>query len=308
MTDNYERARRRLESGGVLILDGGVSTELQRRGVQMANEVWSGRVTLDHWQALVDMHRAYIDSGADIITANTYASSRLMLEPAGLGGRVEEINRRSVEAALVAREQSGASEVIVAGSMSHAIPTQIAGHPLKADDAPGASALAAAFKEMVSVFEETDVDLLLLEMMSKPERMLPLFDALSQNNLPAWCGFSVKRDGVGELRAIHDESVSFAANIASAMACTFDVWGVMHTSADIIGAALSELKSAAPKPLMAYPDSGYIEMPNWQFVDVMAPERLADFAAVWISEGAQIVGGCCGLGPEHIAAIAHLRK
>ncbi|MGI9423154.1 MAG: homocysteine S-methyltransferase family protein, partial [Hyphomicrobiaceae bacterium] len=299
-SDVYDRAMHRLTNGGVLLLDGGVSTELQRRGVPMADELWSGRAALDHWEAVVDMHCAYIDAGADIITANTYASSRLMLDPVGLGSKVEEINQRSIDAALAARERSGAKDVLIAGSLSHAIPLQIRGKPQPVDDRLGNDVLAKAFQEMTSILSDGGVDLILVEMMSKPNRMRPLFEAVSAGTLPVWCGLSVKRGEAGKLVATHDSKVPFDANVMLAAAQNFDVWGIMHSPADLIDEALAALRGSRTRLLMAYPDSGYMEMPNWQFVDTMKPDRFAQFAELWIESGVQIVGGCCGLGPEHI--------
>lgn len=304
----YSKAMDRLNAGGVMLLDGGVSTELQRRGVPMADDIWSGRASLDHWQAIVDMHRAYIDAGADIITTNTYASSRLMLEPAGLAAKVHEINQRSIDAALTAREKSGAHDVLVAGSLSHAIPLQIRSEAEPVEDDLCDTELLDTFREMVSILIEGDVDLILLEMMSKPNRMSAVFGALSACRLPVWCGLSAKRGDLGGLVAAHDSGVLFEDNVAAAASLDFDVWGVMHTAAELIDESIDVLSGSRLRLLMAYPDSGYIEMPNWQFVDIMAPDRFAKFSEPWIASGVQIVGGCCGLGPEHIAAISHLKR
>jgi methionine synthase I (cobalamin-dependent) len=58
---------------------------------------------------------------------------------------------------------------------------------------------------------------------------------------------------------------------------------------------------------MAYPDSGYFKMPNWQFENILTPEGFLDYARTWVTSGVQIIGGCCGLSPEHIEAIRFLR-
>ena len=208
---------------------------------------------------------------------------------------------------LAARERSGAKDVLVAGSLSHAIPLQIRGEARPAEDSLGDDVLAAAFQEMTSILTDSGADLLLLEMMSKPNRMRELFRAVSTSNLPVWCGLSVKRGEDGELVAIHDSRVPFDDNVKYAAAQEFDVWGIMHTSADLINEALEPLRASRVRALMAYPDSGYMEMPNWQFVDTITPDRFAEFAEQWTYSGVQIVGGCCGLGPEHISAIAHLK-
>ena len=75
----YAETERRLHSGGIVILDGGTGTELERRGVPMDAEAWGGPATLEHTGMFEAVHQDYIAAGAEIITANTYASSRLML-------------------------------------------------------------------------------------------------------------------------------------------------------------------------------------------------------------------------------------
>lgn len=83
--------------------------------------------------------------------------------------------------------------------------------------------------------------------------------------------------------------------------------GVMHTPSNVISDAITILHATFAGPLMAYPDSGYFKMPQWQFEDVIAPDELLRFASQWVEIGVQIVGSCCGLSPEHIAALAPLK-
>ncbi|MDH3472760.1 MAG: homocysteine S-methyltransferase family protein [Rhodospirillales bacterium] len=307
MTTRYAKTRDRLQAGEVLILDGGVSSELEKRGVPMTDGLWSGRVALDHWEAVVDMHRAYIDAGADIITANTYASSRLMLGPAGLGDKVDEINRRSIDAALEARRRAGTPDLLVAGSMSHMIPIPTGAYRPEEYEHPGAAAMLDAFRELAMIHADAGSDFILLEMMSAPERMAPMFHALSDTNLPVWCGLSAVRDDEGAVKSWHEPSVPFADIVAMAAAQEFDVMGIMHTSADLIADTLPVIRAAHAGPVMAYPDAGYFEMPHWRFVDTIAPSRFRELAEAWRDAGVQILGGCCGLGPEHIAAIADMK-
>ena len=101
---SYIDIKRRLDAGEIVVLDGGTGTELQRRGAQMDPSAWCGPASLNNSELLTQVHLDYIDAGADVITANTFASSRLMLTPAGFADRVEEINRIAVEAALRARD------------------------------------------------------------------------------------------------------------------------------------------------------------------------------------------------------------
>jgi methionine synthase I (cobalamin-dependent) len=95
----YDRLTKRLAAGEIIVLDGATGTELQRRGAAMDPAAWCAPATLHADRLLTEIHADYIDAGADVITANTFASSRLMLSGAGLAERTDEINRRAVATA-----------------------------------------------------------------------------------------------------------------------------------------------------------------------------------------------------------------
>ena len=156
--------------------------------------------------------------------------------------------------------------------------------------------------------EEGEVDLVLLEMMSAPSRMLPLFECASSSSLPVWCGLSAKRsDRNATITGYHDETISFIDNIQEAINFGFEGIGIMHSSVDLIGDAIELIKANYDGLIMAYPDSGYFKSPNWQFEDVITPDHLTEFADQWKQAGANIIGGCCGLGPEHTEALCNLK-
>jgi hypothetical protein len=119
----YDRVKKRLAAGQIIVLDGATGTELQRRGAPMDPAAWCGPAMLHADRLLTEIHADYIEAGADVITANTFASSRLMLSGAGLAERTDEINRRAVAAALRARDaHERGAQVLVAGSLSHMMP------------------------------------------------------------------------------------------------------------------------------------------------------------------------------------------
>lgn len=304
----YKTALTKLAAGKLLILDGATGTELERRGVPMDDEAWCGTGVLRDPEALIAVHMDYIAAGADIITANTYASSRLMLEPAGLADRLEEINRTSVEAALEARRRAGAPDVLVAGSLSHMIPMAAASARNDLDRRPDADVMAEAFRELAGIHAAAGCDLILLEMMYEPERMALVFEAAKSSGLPVWAGTSARRGGDGAvLSFLQDNDVAFEEVAALTGMGGFQVAGVMHSSADVTGDALALLRTHHHGALMAYPDSGFFEMPHWRFENIIAPTRLAEFARQWVADGVQVLGGCCGLGPKHIEALAELK-
>jgi homocysteine S-methyltransferase len=298
-----------LRRGGIVILDGGTGTELQRRGVAMDPEAWCGPATLENAGVLEAIHRDYIAAGADIVTANTYASSRLMLGPAGFGDRFEEINRTAIGAAQRAREASGRDDVLVAGSLSHMCPFISGTDRPDLARAPSEAEMADAFGELAVLLRDEGCDLVLLEMMFYPERIGAAFNAATETGLPVWAGFSARCGEDGQVLSFAPERDIPFEDMTQVLN-DFDVAaaGVMHTSSNVVGDAIAILRGAFTGPLMAYPDSGYFKMPQWQFEDVIPPEELLGFATEWVENGVQIVGGCCGLSPEHIAVLGPLKN
>ncbi len=305
----YAAMERRLAAGGVAILDGGTGTELQRRGVSMDPHAWCGPASLESAEVLEAIHRDYIAAGAEVITANTYASSRLMLEPAGFGDRFAEINRTAVAAARRARDAAGRPDVLVAGSLSHMAPMVAGSARADRHRLPPPDVMADALAELAHLLREAGCDLIALEMMYDPERIPLALAAAADAGLPLWAGFSARRAEDGRILGFDpDRDIPFADLAALLDGHAIAAAGLMHTPADAIVDALAILRRSYTGPLLAYPDSGYFKMPEWQFEDVIAPETLARFAAAWVADGAQIVGGCCGLTPAHIAALAPLGR
>ena len=169
---------------------------------------------------------------------------------------------------------------------------------------PPAETMRAAFHELAVLLRDAGCDLILLEMMYYPQRIAPAFEAASATGLPVWAGFTARRGEGNEIVGFAPErSIPFAELLAVLDETDVQAAGLMHTPADVIGDAIAILRQRYHGPLMAYPDSGYFRMPHWQFEDVIEPAALVDFARAWVGAGVQILGGCCGLSPEHIAAL-----
>ena len=120
MNSRYENFLKKLHSGESIILDGATGSELENRGIKM-DKSWCATASLEY-DTLKQIHLDYINAGAEIITTNTYASNRMILEVAGVENKFEEINLSAIKAALAAREESGKDEILVAGCLSHQIP------------------------------------------------------------------------------------------------------------------------------------------------------------------------------------------
>jgi homocysteine S-methyltransferase len=302
---SYAALEERLKHGGIVLLDGGTGTELEKRGVAMDPEAWCGPATLENADVLEGIHRDYIAAGADVITANTYASSRLMLEPAGFGDKFDQINRTAVDAAHRACKASGRKDVLVAGSLSQMCPITAGSDRPDLDREPPPEEMRAAFFELAALLRDAGCDLILLEMMYYPHRISLAFEAALASGLPVWAGFAVRRDEQNQIISFAPErSIPFVELLAILDRTEVQASGLMHTSADVIGDGIAVLRQQYKGPLMAYPDSGYFRMPHWRFEDVIEPDALVQFARSWVDEGVQIIGGCCGLSPAHIAALS----
>lgn len=175
--------------------------------------------------------------------------------------------------------------------------------------AAGREALAEAVSELAGLLREEGCDLILLEMMYDPDRMPAVFAAAAETGLPVWAGFSARRGADGRVLGFGPErEVPFESVVSVLRTWPVAAAGIMHTPSDLVSEALAILRRVHDGPLIAYPDSGYFRSPAWQFEEIIAPRDLYRFAERWVDEGVRVVGGCCGLSPEHIAALRPLRR
>jgi S-methylmethionine-dependent homocysteine/selenocysteine methylase len=305
----YGKLEKRLRGGGIVILDGGTGTELERRGVPMDPEAWCGSAALENVGTLREIHQDYIGVGADVITTNTYASSRLLLNEAGLADQFETINRAAVGAAMRARAASGQPDILVAGSLSHRSPMEAGAAAPDPTRNPSEAVLAESATELARLLKDAGCDLIVLEMMYDPDKMGAVFSAAASTGLPVWAGFSVRRGADGSVLAfLPDRDIPFGALLEVLEHHDVAAAGIMHSQATVTGDALAILRRRFDGPLLAYPDSGYFKSPNWVFEDVIPPAEFKDFASGWIEAGVQIVGGCCGLTPAHIEVLRAFKR
>lgn len=289
----------RIGAAGVVVLDGGTGTELERRGVPMHERAWCGDATLGHPEVLREVHEDYIRAGAEVIITNTFATARHCLEPIGCGDDVERANRRAVELAREARARVAERDVAVAGSMSDFMADRA--NPQWSKD----SRLRATYREQAELLAQAGVDLLALEMMQEPEIAVPAIEAALDTGLPVWVGCSCRCVGErGRLGFFDHPDRDFRELLDAILGLPVGVIGIMHSEVPDVVPGIEALRERWSGPLAAYPESGYFRLPNWQFVDVIPPEELVAEARRWRDTGVQLIGGCCGTGPDHIRALA----
>ena len=297
----YDHIAKKLRAGEVIVIDGGTGTDIQRRGVAMSGETWCAEVNLSHPEIVRQVHEDYVRAGAEIIIANTFATSALLFNALGRDDDLIELDRTAVE---VAKQAAAGHQVAVAGSVSTMRPVaKGSDRTMKEKDWPEAEA-RPLFRRKVQNLARCGVDLLMMEMMRDTDYSVWATQEAVATGLPVWVGISVERRADGRLAGF-GRNDQLLEDVAKALAATSPaVISIMHTSPNDTDEALDIVRNYWSGPLGAYPESGYFRMPEWTFVDIIPPEELVERARLWRQKGATIFGGCCGLGPEHIAALS----
>ena len=307
MNQRYKKFLEVLSSGETILLDGATGSELENRGIKMDNS-WCATASLE-FDILKQIHKDYINAGAKIITTNTYASNRMILEVAGVEDKFEEINLAAINAAIQAREECGRDDVLVAGSLSHQIPYEDAFRSQEEKDkyikklTP--EYFRKSFDELAFFLADNGCDFILLELMYRPDRIDIIFDSASKVGLPVWAGFS-SRNKDGLIALTTDYEYSFKKMISNVKHHKLDAVGIMHCDIGVIEESIKELKEIYDLPIMAYPEVAVFNFPRYDMSNVIQPNDYLVEAKKWKDAGAQIIGGCCGTTVEHIKLLNEL--
>ena len=295
----YDLIRAKLARGETIILDGGTGTDIQRRGAAMSGDTWCADANLTSPDIVRDVHKDYVACGADIITANPFATSPLLFSHIG---RAADVNRIDAIAVKLAQEAVAGTNVCVAGSMSTMRPMQTGSDRNNLAHEWSEADARALFRMKANGLKAAGVDLIMMEMMRDTDYSLWASEAAMETGLPVWIGISVERAD-GELKGFgrNDQRL---ADVAPALAALEPAaMSIMHTSPNETDEALTMLRQYYAGPIGAYPECGYFKAPNWVFVDTIAPDDLAAKCRDWQALGATFFGGCCGIGPEHIGCL-----
>ena len=297
---SYDRIARKLAAGQTLILDGGTGTDIQARGVPMAGETWCAEANLTHPDVVRKVHEDYIAAGAEIITTNTYPTSPLLFNALG---RDDDMIRIDAVASGIAR-QAAQGRVPVAGSFSVMRPMQQGVDRVERYREWPEDEARRLMKRKAEGLAEAGCDLIMMEMMRDTDYSVWATEAAVATGLPVWIGIATEpreSDGVLTGFARPDQPLDEIVRRLSSLGG--DVISIMHTLPNHVGNALDIVRRYWQGPLGAYPESGFFKMPDWQFVDIIAPDDLVAHARQWQEKGARIFGGCCGTNPSHIKAL-----
>lgn len=280
----------RLKAGEVLVADGATGTNHQHNGLRpgVPPEEW----VFDEPEKVLTLHRAFVAAGADIILSNSFGGTRVRMRDSRYADRTPEINRRAVE---LAREAAAMRDgVLVAGSMG---PTGSLFQPL----GPLVREQAVeTYAEQAAALTEGGVDFLLLETMFALDEALAAIEGVKQSShLPVVCTFSFDR-GVHTMMGVKPVQVVEALKPLGLAA----IGANCGQTLDFMEQVLQEMVGANPGlPIWAKPNAGLPRggtiLPEYD----VGPEDMARYAVRYARAGAQIVGGCCGNTPAHVAAI-----
>ena len=283
--------RERLAAGECFVLDGATGTNLQRMGLPVgaSAEIW----VLENPEAIAGLERSFVDAGSDIILTCTFGGTRLRLDASGLADRFEEVNRKAVE---IAQEVTRGTDVLVAGSIG---PT---GHMLAPLGTLNEEDAEADFKAQAKLLVEAGVDLLVIETQfdlaeaTAAIRGVRAVDA----QIPLICSFSYDR-GTRTMMGVKPETMAAAIGELAVDALGINCGRSLEENFQ----ALGQLRQATDKPIWFKPNAGMPEMdedgkPTYS----VSPVEMGAMVPGWLEAGAQLVGGCCGTSPAHLAEIA----
>lgn len=318
----------RLKSGERLLLDGGTGSEVQRRGADVLKgataeiglQAWSATANIEFADVVQQVHQDYLRVGADIIISSNFWTSPTRMKPIGLSDKWKDYARAAAENALRARNNIN-PEAYIAGGMA---PPSQQGRAGKSDPdvvIMGKEAFHKEFFDHAKLLADMGVDLLLAEYVGHIADCVAAVDACAESGLPVFIGVRhIRKDGTMQYgEKLEDLAAALKGHKVNAIL-------LMCSAPEHISVGLPYLKNAFDGPVGAYPNIGYHPtaplnprkpeetkgMPSrdTDFLRIgdYYPARLAAFAQEWKNMGAQIIGGCCATGPEHIQAMRPVVK
>ena len=270
-----------------LLLDGATGSELLRRGMPAGScaEAW----VLQHPEVLLELQRAYVSAGAEVLLAPTFGANAVRLEEHGLPGKVEEYNLRLVE---LSRQAAG-GKALVAGDLA---PT---GKFIEPFGEYTFEKLVDVYTEQAAALEKAGVDLFLVETtMTMPEARAAVLAIRSVSERPVLVSFTCDENG----RTLSGTDVLAALIVMQGMGVS--AFGLNCSSGpDRMLEQIRRLSPYARIPLLAKPNAGLPEMVDGRAVYHCPPEEFASYTRALAEAGVRVFGGCCGTTPAHIAAL-----
>jgi homocysteine S-methyltransferase len=303
------KSMKQLQLSGLHVLDGGMATELERRGFNLAGPLWSAHVLENSPEAIAAVHRDYLEAGADCLLTASYQVSaegfqQLGLDPEDASCAADDALRVAVKVAVNARSEYQASSsrrVWIAaslgpyGAMLHNGAEYHGNYDCSFDD------LVGFHSRRIAVLAETEADFLAFESIPSFEEAKAIVAALHLHpNVPAYLTFSC-RDAA---HVSHGERLRECAAFLDKEPQVIGI-GVNCTPPELIDGLIGEVAQVTAKPIIVYPNSGEewdAARRCWKGEGQI--QEFGELARRWRATGAQWIGGCCRTGPDHVRAAA----
>ena len=286
-----------MSTGGVLLSDGGLATELEARGHDLSDDLWSARLLDEAPEEIVAVHEAFFRAGTQIATTASYQASFEGFARRGIDrDGAERLMRRSVELGRSARDTSATAGWVAAsvgpyGAMLAHGEEYIGRYGLSVAE------LMAWHRPRLEVLIDAGPDVLALETIPDSDEAQALVELVRELRAPAWLSYTIdgQRTRAGQPL---EEAFAVAADVPEIVAV-----GVNCCAPADVPGAVTTARRVTGKPVIVYPNSGEV----WDGVNrtwAGTPGLDAGLAIDWVSAGARIVGGCCRVRPDDIAAMA----
>lgn len=294
---------------GVMILDGAMATELERRGCDLRDPLWSARVLIEAPQLVKEVHAAYFAAGADCaITASYQATFQGFARRKLDADAAAELMRLSVRLAVEARDEFwadpanrvGRPKPLVAASIGPYGAYLADGSEYTGDYGLTEQELRDFHRPRMAVLAATEADLLACETipcLAEAQALAGLLDEFPGRS--AWMSFSAR----DEAHICYGERLADCAAWLDRRDAVAAI-GVNCTAPRYVAALVSAARAATTKPILAYPNSGETYRPEAGWSGGGEADGYADLARLWYERGARLIGGCCRTTPTQIAAVA----
>ena len=291
----------------ITVLDGGMGRELMRIGAPFRQPEWSALALLEGPDWVVQAHTNFIDAGAEVITTNSYAIVPFHLGEDRFAARGLELAELSGRLARQAAD-AAPSPVQVAGSL----PPLFGSYRPDLFDADAAGAIIDPLVEGLA----PHVDVWLGETLSAIAEVRTVRDAIDRAGVgdrPLWISFTLDDHHPGTLRSGEpiDEAVAAALDLG-ATAVLFNccqaetITPAIRTAVGLAAANGAAVGGYANRFVSSHTDGGEANAQIAAFRDDLDPSSYSEFVEEWLTAGATIVGGCCGMQPEHIARLVQV--
>lgn len=284
----------------ICILDGGMGQELLARSNRKATPLWSADVMLHEPKLVRGLHLDFIRSGAQVITLNTYTATPQRLKRDGAYEYFYDLHKKAGEAAYQARDLSERTSIQIAACL----PPLVASY--RPEAVLGFEESLNTYRELVAL-QDKYCDLFICETMSSIIEAQAACQAAKEAKKPVWVAFTIKDDASKQLRSSENLARAVEAmlslapdaillNCSSPEAISIS-WPILKSSGLKVGAYANGFTSVDT----LYPGETVTKLEKRRD---LSPEEYATHALEWVTNGAEIVGGCCEIGPAHIKALS----